>query len=360
MAEPAPEPVTVNGVTLLGIAFVFLVPMLWVFGVRRRSGAGRSSGCLATVLSLVPLLAGATALAYPGAVLLKLGTADLAGHPEAWVWTAVAPVAALALAWWFGRDFPRPRLAQLAIRTGVLLGACTVAVIVAVRTGIPVFSVQGVGTLIALAATLVCIISWQFIDRLRPAQLFVRAAVLLAAAVGIGALARANGTQILKDPGTATRASVVITLILIAVLIVACSLTGVAIWRLIRGLRPTVAPKPGEIWNADVPFEDDETESKDRPVLVVATAGYRADIMKITSQDKSRFDGYLHLPLDKWHRVLTKESWLDLRTISLPFEDFRSFRGPCRPDVWSEIKNGTLPGIAGANGRKTPEPEVPA
>lgn len=49
------------------------------------------------------------------------------------------------------------------------------------------------------------------------------------------------------------------------------------------------------------------------PYLLLRAHGDHADVLKITSQDKTRLDSHIHLPLEKWHRVLDKESWLELR-----------------------------------------------
>lgn len=106
-------------------------------------------------------------------------------------------------------------------------------------------------------------------------------------------------------------------------------------------------PAAHEVWNAFVSYDDEdeddgEEEGKDRPVLVLSTGGGSAEVMKITSQDKSRFGGYLPLPLERCRGVLTKESWLDLRPTRVPLEEFRRYRGLCPPWIWAELRTRGL------------------
>lgn len=343
-----PSPGSVNGVTVLSVACLLILPALWIYARRAGSRRGRI-GWLAAVLTLLFLAMGATALAYPPAMLLLRNSPDLKHHPEAWAWTAASPAVAFALAWWFGRDFPGTGGWRLVRRAATLFGACFATVLWGILAGLPVFTMQGIGPLVALATTMVCVIAWQLTDRLRPAQLLVRAAVLLAVCGLVDWVAHRSGVRgVMASPRGASRTGVLVTLVLIALAALAVSLAGVAVWRLVEGrwwprgwwAPGRRRPKPGEIWNADVPFDQDETESKDRPVLVVRVSGGDAEIMKITSQDKSRFDHYLHLPLSEWRGVLAKDSWLDLNAMSLPVENFRSYRGKCRPDVWRQVSAG--------------------
>jgi hypothetical protein len=54
-------------------------------------------------------------------------------------------------------------------------------------------------------------------------------------------------------------------------------------------------PRPGEIWWADVPYEDG-AGSKVRPCLVLRTGRYGAQVLKITSQDKSNRTDHVRIP----------------------------------------------------------------
>ncbi|GAA3817442.1 hypothetical protein [Cellulomonas soli] len=74
-------------------------------------------------------------------------------------------------------------------------------------------------------------------------------------------------------------------------------------------------PRAGEVWFAEVPFEDG-TGSKDRPVLVLDTYGTLCHVARFTSQDRSNRRDHLRVP----HRVrgLDRASWADLRPLPLP------------------------------------------
>jgi hypothetical protein len=129
------------------------------------------------------------------------------------------------------------------------------------------------------------------------------------------------------------------------------ALLGVAGWRLFDQWRTgTLAhagdrsegqwpPKAGQGWYADVPFQDSDDESKDRPVLVVRTGRRQAEVLKITSQDKSRYpEQYLFLPYPKWRRVLDKNSWLELHPIPLDYHRFHNLRGLARYGTLRKVR----------------------
>lgn len=96
-------------------------------------------------------------------------------------------------------------------------------------------------------------------------------------------------------------------------------------------------PVPGEIWWADVPFQD-LRDSKDRPCLVVAVNSHGADVLSITSQNQSSRDGYLPLPVTWSGGKNLTWSWLQLHpTRHLPVTNFRRYAGTCAPNVWAQI-----------------------
>lgn len=68
---------------------------------------------------------------------------------------------------------------------------------------------------------------------------------------------------------------------------------------------------PGEIWWADVPYEDGPG-SKVRPCLIVKYRWNGYDVLKITSQDQSRRRDHVQIPTRTWDRNATKDSFLDL------------------------------------------------
>lgn len=73
-------------------------------------------------------------------------------------------------------------------------------------------------------------------------------------------------------------------------------------------------PRAGEIWFADVPFEDG-TGSKDRPVLVLGVSGRTCTVARFTSQDRGARRDHLRVP--DGVPGLRRTSWVDLRPVPL-------------------------------------------
>lgn len=90
-----------------------------------------------------------------------------------------------------------------------------------------------------------------------------------------------------------------------------------------RGPRPA----PGEVWLAQVPF-DDGTGSKDRPVLVLFVDGRTLTVARFTSQDRGARSDHRRVP--DGLRGLQRSSWVNLQPVSLPRRSFR--RRVARPD----------------------------
>ncbi|GHJ56170.1 hypothetical protein Nm8I071_54770 [Nonomuraea sp. TT08I-71] len=104
------------------------------------------------------------------------------------------------------------------------------------------------------------------------------------------------------------------------------------------GRGPATAPRPGEIWWADVPYADG-TGSKVRPCLVLRVDGRDADVLKITSQDKSDRDDHVPIPTRSWDPDADHDSFLDIsEPIPLPLAAFEDRAGPCDPDLWRGIR----------------------
>ncbi|MFF4892123.1 type II toxin-antitoxin system PemK/MazF family toxin [Micromonospora chersina] len=104
------------------------------------------------------------------------------------------------------------------------------------------------------------------------------------------------------------------------------------------GQGPTTTPRPGEIWWADVPYADG-TGSKVRPCLVLRIDGRDADVLKITSQDKSDRDDHVPIPTRSWDPNADHDSFLDIsEPIPLPLTAFEDRAGPCDPDLWQTIR----------------------
>lgn len=79
-------------------------------------------------------------------------------------------------------------------------------------------------------------------------------------------------------------------------------------------------PAPGEVWFAQVPF-DDGTGSKDRPVLVLSVDGRSLTVAKFTSQDRSARRDHRRVP--DGLLGLRRSSWVNLRPVALPRKAFR-------------------------------------
>ncbi|WP_314173231.1 hypothetical protein [Streptomyces winkii] len=97
-------------------------------------------------------------------------------------------------------------------------------------------------------------------------------------------------------------------------------------------------PAPGDIWFATVPFDDD-TGAKDRPCLVVRTLDRHAEVLKITSVDKSEHHNYARIPTASWDAKAEHDSWLErspLRQVS--YWEFRRFIAKCDARVWREVQ----------------------
>ncbi|MEV4131466.1 hypothetical protein AB0J72_04805 [Dactylosporangium sp. NPDC049742] len=288
---------------------------------------------------------------FGGAAVIGLPADVLLGHSDAgaiWPGLVASPVVALVL----GRRFRTPggnSAGQIFVRAGILLAGCVAAKCVAYALGFRVFDFW-TGGAVTLGALVVCIAVWQFADIDGVVHLFVRAGVVLAAVGLVGAWAAVNHVPVAGNPRTASTTTVAIMLLTLPLLALAAAVLAVAV---LRRFRPDVAPRPArdpaarvpkthEVWNAFVTFEEDDDEGKDRPVLVLSADTGGADVLKITSQDKSRLDDYLPLPLERCRGVLSKESWLELRPTRVPLEEFRGYRGLCPPWIWAELRTRGL------------------
>ncbi|MFF9623928.1 hypothetical protein [Streptomyces griseosporeus] len=97
-------------------------------------------------------------------------------------------------------------------------------------------------------------------------------------------------------------------------------------------------PAPGDVWFAELPF-DDGTGSKDRPCLVVRTFRHHAQVLKVTSADKSGRPGYIRMPVASWDPTAVRDSWLEPAPLrELPYDAFRRLAGPCDTGVWEQVK----------------------
>ncbi|MGB2567482.1 type II toxin-antitoxin system PemK/MazF family toxin [Micromonospora citrea] len=105
-----------------------------------------------------------------------------------------------------------------------------------------------------------------------------------------------------------------------------------------RPRTPTGTPRPGEIWWADVPYADG-SGSKVRPCLVLRADDRGAEVLKITSQDKSGRDDHVRIPTGDWDPDADHDSWLDLaEPLSVPLDDFSRRAGSCDPELWRQVR----------------------
>ncbi|SCG46579.1 type II toxin-antitoxin system PemK/MazF family toxin [Micromonospora siamensis] len=103
-------------------------------------------------------------------------------------------------------------------------------------------------------------------------------------------------------------------------------------------------PRPGEIWWADVPYEDG-TGSKVRPCLVLRADRRGADVLKITSQDKSDRDDHVRIPTRSWDASADHDSFLDVsEPIRVTAAAFADRAGTCDPTLWRQVRK--LPHLA--------------
>jgi hypothetical protein len=107
-------------------------------------------------------------------------------------------------------------------------------------------------------------------------------------------------------------------------------------WR--RPLDALPKPSAGEVWWADVPFEE-SWGSKDRPCLVLSGSRRRRKVLMFTSQDKSDRRGYIAVPDTTWRRSNGHRSWLKTdRVITLRVERFRRVEGPAAASTLEQVR----------------------
>ncbi|MGX1882749.1 type II toxin-antitoxin system PemK/MazF family toxin [Streptomyces sp. NPDC055287] len=98
-------------------------------------------------------------------------------------------------------------------------------------------------------------------------------------------------------------------------------------------------PRAGEIWWADVPYEDGPG-SKDRPCLVLSVRGGRARIAKITSKHHAERPGVIALPPGAVGDAQGRPSFLEtdeLRDVGV--RGFRRRVGVAEPAVWDRVRH---------------------
>lgn len=100
----------------------------------------------------------------------------------------------------------------------------------------------------------------------------------------------------------------------------------------------TTGPQPGEIWWADVPYED-YSGHKVRPCVVLRIDGGYREVLKITSQDQSRRGDHVRIPTKPWDPGADHDSYLDLTgPVKLAVKEFDDRAGRLDPAIWRKVR----------------------
>lgn len=98
-------------------------------------------------------------------------------------------------------------------------------------------------------------------------------------------------------------------------------------------------PRPGDIWWANVPFEDGPG-TKDRPCLVLAVRGKRATVAKITSKYHDERSGVIPLPPGSVGDAHGRPSFLETDELrQVPVWEFRRRVGVVDPVLWDQVRH---------------------
>nr|WP_254552925.1 type II toxin-antitoxin system PemK/MazF family toxin [Kitasatospora sp. MMS16-BH015] len=104
-----------------------------------------------------------------------------------------------------------------------------------------------------------------------------------------------------------------------------------------RRRTPPGGPAAGEIWWAEVPFEDGPG-AKDRPCLVLGVRGRTATVAKITSKHHAERPGVLRLPAGSVGDREGRTSWLETEELRrVPLGHFRRRVGPVDAATWARV-----------------------
>ncbi|GGY96827.1 type II toxin-antitoxin system PemK/MazF family toxin [Streptomyces nitrosporeus] len=104
------------------------------------------------------------------------------------------------------------------------------------------------------------------------------------------------------------------------------------------GGRGGPGPRPGEIWWADVPYEDGPG-SKDRPCLVLSVRGGTAVVVKITSKHHAERPGVIALPAGAVGDARGRASFLETDELrDVPVAGFRRRVGEVGSEVWGRVR----------------------
>ncbi|MGW3827617.1 type II toxin-antitoxin system PemK/MazF family toxin [Streptomyces sp. NPDC005071] len=101
---------------------------------------------------------------------------------------------------------------------------------------------------------------------------------------------------------------------------------------------PERTPRPGEIWWAEVPYEDGPG-SKDRPCLVLSVRDGAARVAKITSKHHEERPGVIALPPGTVGDPRGRASFLETDELrDVVVRGFRRRVGVVDPGVWDQVR----------------------
>ncbi|MGW4161637.1 type II toxin-antitoxin system PemK/MazF family toxin, partial [Streptomyces sp. NPDC004788] len=102
---------------------------------------------------------------------------------------------------------------------------------------------------------------------------------------------------------------------------------------------PARLPRAGEIWWAEVPYEDGPG-AKDRPCLVLALRHDTALVVKITSKYHDERPGVIALPPGSVGDAQGRPSFLETDELrDVPVWGFRRRVGTADPVVWDQVRH---------------------
>lgn len=110
--------------------------------------------------------------------------------------------------------------------------------------------------------------------------------------------------------------------------------------------RPAAEPRPGEVWWAHIPYEDENADADadaaggELPCLVLKTAGETVTVAPLTTRQRDGRPGVIPLPPGSVDDDEDRPRFLDtdeLRDVGV--RDLRRRSGPVDPAVWDQVRH---------------------
>ncbi|MFE2583683.1 type II toxin-antitoxin system PemK/MazF family toxin [Streptomyces sp. NPDC059378] len=103
-----------------------------------------------------------------------------------------------------------------------------------------------------------------------------------------------------------------------------------------RGTAPNV--QAGQVWWAEVPFEEDDGTSKDRPVIIRSVHSGSVEAFYVTSKDKDDRPGFTRLECASTWDAQGRQSWAEyIRTRTISLADLRRRGGTLPHQEFSRL-----------------------